>query len=506
MTDATGNNRETELKLALAPGQVAAFLRLMARRRQTPARQRLVTRYYDTPDFALNAVGVALRVRRQGRRWAQTLKTEGERHGGLSVRAEYETPAVHGVLDCSRFPEEAQALVPQELRDRLTPVFETDFKRTAWLIRPRQGGQIEVALDVGKVRAGERVLPLCEVELELKAGRVDALYALAIALSEKIDLLPLDASKAERGALLARSLAIAPLKAANVALTRGMNVEDGFAAICSECLRQIQANLPGCVEGNDSEYLHQARVAQRRLRAALRLFRKVCPLPPGELQTGLRKLAENLGPARDWDVLCLQTLPAIAPHYPDQDAWRALADAAGSQRREAHERLRAGLGQLKPGRWLLQFHRWLLLRGWQDSPASQPGVSGSLTRFAHRSLARGRADIHRKAKNFAQLSTADRHVLRIAIKRQRYAAEFFRALLPRRACDDTISILIRAQDTLGAANDARIASDLLHRLSNTDCLHAQGFATGWLARQTLDAPDRNFAKQLQNLMKSRECW
>lgn len=503
MTDTPGNNRETELKLALAPDQVAPFLRLMARRRQTPTRQRLVTRYYDTPDFALNAVGVALRVRRQGRRWVQTLKTEGERHGGLSVRAEYETPLAHGALDCSRLPEEAQALVPQELRDRLTPVFETDFKRTAWLIRTRQGAHIEVALDVGEVRAGERVLPLCEVELELKAGRVDALYAVAIALSEKIDPLPLDASKAERGALLARSVVSAPLKAANVALARGMSVEDAFAAICSECLRQIQANLPGCIAGNDPEYLHQARVAQRRLRAGLRLFRKVCPLPPGELQAGLRMLAAALGPARDWDVLCLQTLPATAPHYPDQDAWRALADAAESQRCEARQAMLAGLRQLKPGRWLLQFHRWLRLRGWRENTALD--TPGGLPRFSRQALKRGLRDIRRLGRNFGQLSAAERHALRIAIKRQRYAAEFFRALLPR-ACDKYIAGLTRAQDTLGVANDARIASDLLHRLGNADCLHAQGFAQGWLARQTLDAPGRKFAKQWQDLMKSSECW
>ncbi|HJX58309.1 MAG TPA: CYTH domain-containing protein, partial [Thiobacillus sp.] len=72
---------EIELKLALPPQQAAAFIKRMARRRSTPVRQVLITRYFDTPDFALSAQGVALRVRRIGRRWLQTLKTEGERHG-----------------------------------------------------------------------------------------------------------------------------------------------------------------------------------------------------------------------------------------------------------------------------------------------------------------------------------------------------------------------------------------------------------------------------------------
>ena len=98
---------EIELKLALPPQQVEAFLKLMAWRRSTPVRQALITRYFDTPDFALSAQGVALRVRRAGRRWLQTLKTEGERRGGLSRRAEYEMAVTRGSPDWTRFPAEA---------------------------------------------------------------------------------------------------------------------------------------------------------------------------------------------------------------------------------------------------------------------------------------------------------------------------------------------------------------------------------------------------------------
>src|SRR5512139_2455562 len=113
---ATPHPQEVELKLALPPGQAEAFLKRMARRRSAPARQDLVTRYFDTPDFSLSAQGVALRVRRVGRRWLQTLKTEGERQGGLSKRAEYEMPVRRGAPDWARFPVEALAFVPEALR------------------------------------------------------------------------------------------------------------------------------------------------------------------------------------------------------------------------------------------------------------------------------------------------------------------------------------------------------------------------------------------------------
>ena len=87
---------EVELKLALPQEQAATFLKLMARRRGVPVRQAMRTLYFDTSDFALSALGVALRVRRAGRRWLQTIKTEGERHGGLSQRAEFEMPVSRG--------------------------------------------------------------------------------------------------------------------------------------------------------------------------------------------------------------------------------------------------------------------------------------------------------------------------------------------------------------------------------------------------------------------------
>src|SRR5512138_588674 len=106
---------EIELKLSLPPGQIDAFLRRMARRRTAPVEQNLVTLYFDTPDFALSAQGVAVRLRRVGRRWLQTLKTEGVRAGGLSQRVEYEMPVARGALDWARFPPEALAYVPEPL-------------------------------------------------------------------------------------------------------------------------------------------------------------------------------------------------------------------------------------------------------------------------------------------------------------------------------------------------------------------------------------------------------
>jgi triphosphatase len=496
---------EIELKLALPSSQVAAFLQLMARRRGAPTQQLLVTRYYDTPDFALNALGVALRIRRVGRRWLQTIKTEGERRGGLSQRAEFEMPVTRGRPDWSRFPAEALALVPDALRVQLVPVFETRFERTAWLVGGRSGAKIEVALDVGDVRAGAHRLAVCEIELELKAGEPDALFELAQGWAERLDCLPFDVSKAERGVRLARGHADEPVKSVPLALGRNMSVEAGFAAIVQSCLAQFQANLPGVLASADIEYVHQARVALRRLRAALRVYRKACVLPDA-LMDGLRTLAGALGPARDWDVLCGETLPAIAPHYQSEAGWQQGAAVLEAHRIEVRAAMQAALRQARPGAWLLAYQRWLLQHGWRAAPEPQRFAQfAPLKQWARRSLQKGHRPIVRGARVFAQLQQPQRHALRIAIKRQRYAAEFFQTLFAGRRQLEYLDMLREAQDSLGRSNDARVAWQLL-----TDAQLDTGpmgpFVLGWLAAQQAQGSSDDMAGYLQNFVKFAPYW
>lgn len=496
---------EVELKLALPPDQAALFLKLMARRRSVPVQQNLITRYYDTPDFALSAQGIALRVRKVGRRWLQTLKTEGERQGGLSRRAEYEMAIPNDKPDWSRFPAAAQALVSAALRAQLIPVFETHFTRTAWLVGGRGKSKIEVALDVGEVRAGKRSQPICEIELELKAGQPDALFVLAQGWAQQLDCIPLDISKAERGIRLAHGQAEEPVKSAPVALNRDMSVEDGFAAMVQVCLAQFQANLPGVLASNDIEYVHQARVAMRSLRAVLRLYRRVCVLPD-ELMDGLRTLAAALGPARDWDVLCSETLPAIAPHYVEDDSWQHGYGALETRRAELRIIMQAALMQARPGAWLLAFQRWLLQRGWRIAPESNRFVQLSpLRKWARRALQKGHRPIVRGARDFGELQPVQRHALRIAIKRQRYATEFFQALFAGRRQARYLALLREVQDSLGRTNDAHVAWELM-TTAQVDTGLMGPFVLGWLAAQQANEAKGEIEKQLKSFMKLVSSW
>jgi inorganic triphosphatase YgiF len=147
---------------------------------------------------------VALRVRRQGERFIQTLKTRGQSIDGLHQRGEWEWDLASEHLDPSLLGAD---IWPTELAapDQMTlvPVFTTDFTRRLWWLT-FDGAEIEVALDLGEVVcdcADGRHLtdPISELELELKSGPADALFALAQRLAEQVELQPGDISKAQRG-------------------------------------------------------------------------------------------------------------------------------------------------------------------------------------------------------------------------------------------------------------------------------------------------------------------
>lgn len=519
---------EIELKLALPPGQAEAFRKSVERRHGVGPRHTLVTRYFDTSDFDLSERGVALRVRRSGRRWLQTLKTAAVSQGGLSRRVEFEMPVAGGVPDWTRFPPETHDYLPEALRAQVRPLFETRFDRTAWQITAENGARIEVALDVGAIctledearsagcgSAAARRLELCEIELELKAGEPDALFALAIEWAGSFDCIPMDASKAARGLALVRGESPAAVSAHAPVLDAGMRVEEGFAATCQACLEHFQANLHGVLESDDVEYLHQARVALRRLRAALRLYGGVCDLPD-ELGGALRQLAAALAPARDWDVLCGETLPEIAPHHPDAALWQQSVASLEARRAEVRADMRRALHDARPGRWLLAMQRWLQQQGWRRdgsghavSSVRRTAQRAPLEDWARGALEKGEHRIAQRARRFRRASGARRHVLRIAIKRQRYAAEFFGTLFEttgkhhRRRQSRYLEALRTAQDSLGRANDARMAAQLLQ---DVDAGPGGAFALGWLAAGRALAGAEESAEPVRAVLKAKTYW
>ena len=194
--------RELELKLTLLPdaqGTLTDWL-LQQPGVKDLGERHLVNVYFDTPTLALNQQHIALRVRQVGERFIQTLKTKGAFVDGAHQRQEWEWPMTSADLDLSLLAD--TPLGGEAALAKLVPVFETNFTRRVLLLQDGDS-VIECALDRGEIIAGQKRMPLCELELELKAGDASAIQAWGVRLAAQAPVLVNLISKAEQGYFLA---------------------------------------------------------------------------------------------------------------------------------------------------------------------------------------------------------------------------------------------------------------------------------------------------------------
>ncbi len=274
---------EVELKLALAEGHQARFLRHPLLRQAVERHVGTLDNiYYDTADLALRRRGISLRLRRKGRVWLQTVKLAGSSSAGLSSRPEWETP-YSGHFDFSAVDNQLvqKWLARPDLLARIVPICETRFRRITWRF-PAGSGHVLLTLDRGWIIGNGRREAISEVELELAGAPVSAIFGLARQFAKRASLTPSVLSKAERGYRLHTGALQAPVKAETVALSATVAPADAFRRIALDCLQHLQLNHAGALTSEDPKYIYQMHVGTRRLRAALRLFHPVLPehLPP----------------------------------------------------------------------------------------------------------------------------------------------------------------------------------------------------------------------------------
>ncbi|MEK0082570.1 CHAD domain-containing protein [Benzoatithermus flavus] len=493
---------EVELKLETTTDAMEKLLAsplLREHARSTIRSRQLVTTYYDTQDHRLGRRKLALRVRQNGRSFVQTLKTEGTGEGAATRRGEWEVELPDGTPRLAAFTDPAvRELTGLVLPDELTPVFETRFRRQAlvveWVDGSRIPAQIEVALDRGAVRAGEREAPIREVELELKQGDPRALFELAEAMHELVPLRLLALDKATRGYMLATDSPPPWRKARPVTLSPDMLVDDALQTVLGACLRHWIDNEAAARDGRDPEGLHQLRVALRRLRSAMSLFR---PALGEEVRAGwneeLRWLLGSLGPARDLDVLASEIMAPVCAARPDDPALAAFAAAAAERRQEAQRVVREALASDRYGSLALRLACWVARRGWRQGAdvdvllVQRQPVAG----FAAAILEKRHRRVRKKGRGFARLDPERRHELRIAFKKLRYGAEFFGSLFPEKRVERFRKVTARMQDILGHLNDVavaeRLARDVLEHARSgfepKDAALGAGQVIGWHLRQ-----------------------
>lgn len=167
--------------------------------------QRLISTYYDTPDQYLMMKGLGLRLRNNGGKWLQTVKTSGKAENGLHQRQEWEYELAGEAFDLELLQQTPLKAIIEEstIWSKLEPIFTTDFLRETLQITLEDNTQIEFAYDYGKVTAKQLSSPIHEVEMELKAGSVEQLIEFAGMVATRLNLEPSNCNKAMLGYQLA---------------------------------------------------------------------------------------------------------------------------------------------------------------------------------------------------------------------------------------------------------------------------------------------------------------
>lgn len=275
-----------------------------------------------------------------------------------------------------------------------------------------------------------------------------------------------------------------------------------FAHLLGILGETIRCHAAGAIAGTAPEPVHQMRVAVRRLRSAIGLFRKVAAGPALQAAQGeLKTLMQLLGPARDWDVFLAGTGQEIAAALPDSKPLAGLIAQARRQRQAAYAALAAYLRgpdfRVLSVRlaWLAACHPWAAT---EDAPSE-------LRDLAARMLRRRWARMTTAGELLETLPVAQLHVLRLHGKRMRYACEFFHPLFAGKNTTRWVRRLARLQERLGALNDAAVAASLVARLGPEGVGFAGGLVQGFVAAAAGDSRGR-IARAWKRLGKLEPFW
>jgi triphosphatase len=476
--------KELELKFEVEPSALRFLDRVQAikalKRHSKYLKETSV--YFDTDHHKLHKKGLMLRVRRIGNRRIQTVKASG-----TSVpieRSEWESEIANAEPDLKMIHgTPLEDLITTKVARRLKPVFETRIRRTTYSLSDSEGA-VELTIDHGTINTGGASMPVCELELELKRGSRNHLFAIAQTLTRALPTQISLKSKAERGYQLIDGVNDLPVKAFPVHLSTNYNARDSFNAIAFGCLKQIIDNVAAITRA-DLEGVHQMRVGIRRLRAAMSIFKEIL----GDEQTTavkseLKWLTRELAPAREFAVLLKRVAAPPKNRGGPRNGITSLSTLLERKQRAALARASEAVTSDRFRSLSFGIATWLKIGRWVDPDDDLIRSRGNalIQAFAADELQRRSRKVRKRGKDLAHLSAKERHKLRIRVKKLRYAAEFFSDLFQKKSAarhqKRFTSALKLLQTGLGDLNDIAVNKRLIAGVAAPRHGFAVGLVTG----------------------------
>ena len=254
------------------------------------------------------------------------------------------------------------------------------------------------------------------------------------------------------------------VKAKSSALLPGMTTAAAFQAIGRACLHHLLSNERILSETRDPDVVHQMRVAMRRFRAAISLFKDMLADERRDAIRGeLKWISNELGAARDLDVFIAKALQPVRQEHPDEPGLAVLVSSFERQREQAYEKALAAVNSQRFRTLVIDGAAWVEAGSWlraDDNPARTEAIKA----FAAEELARRRKRVRKRGAHLADLGSHDRHQVRIEIKKLRYATEFFSPLFDggkaKKRQGKFLSALEDLQEHLGDLNDVAVSQEM----------------------------------------------
>src|SRR5690606_33669429 len=472
------------LRLELTP-QGADALQASALLAAAPEIVDLHSIYFDTPDLDLYNAGHSLRIRRMHSAWVQAVRSRGAAAVMYVRNVNGATPVLDGHTPVQEIlGDKAHLLAPQ---------FEVRAERRIWTVTDEEM-VASLVLDRGEIAAAGGTTPVCDVSLELRQRTPHALFNLARRI-DSIALVRLGTeSRQDKGFRLRESPSPA-FKAEAIHLNDGMTAAESFQAIALACVRQFRLNETVLLANRGRDALHQSRVALRRFRSALTIFRPLF----GDAREGgpgreLRWLAAEIGEARNLDVL-LQSVPDGELHKPLLAA-----------REAEYDRVLRVLESERARTLMLSAMEWITGGPWLHDAEERDIRNTPARDFAIDALGRLHLKARKRGRKLRTISDEQRHQLRKTAKKLRYGAEFHASLFDsakqRRRRKTFLVQLEQLQDQLGALNDIVTAPATLERLGVLDDPQAKALLTPEARAELI----RDAATGFRRLMNAKVFW
>ncbi len=461
------------LELTLHPDDSAAFWRTepLARLRAgaRPRRTAFTLAWHDGADLSLARAGTALVRCGTGPRALWRLER---------ARAEGQAPWPPLLAHVC-----AEAAAPAALGRDWPPDLAAvaSFAGVArHMALPAAAGLSTVRVELGTLRALEAECATCRVVLE---GSARDVFALARALAGPLRLaVPMAGLPAPSGA-----------RPEAAVVRPGEAVDDALAGLLGHLAQALLYWAP-LVAAADPEPVHQMRVALRRLRSAMQLFRRAAASPELDaVQAELRALGGLLGPARDWDVFVAGLGADVAAAFPEEPAVARLLREAGARRRASYAALAEALGDARFRRLGLLLAELVALRPWRAIPVAAAGGAEApdLRDYARHALGRRLRRVLHQGAALEQQDAEALHALRLQCKKLRYAAEFMAPLFHGRAAAKYVRRIAAVQERLGRLNDGAVAAALLRQLGGgAGRAYATGLVRGYVGTRERRAREK----------------